>query len=168
MMWHLSVAAQASVKYAAPASVFAFLAELHFGGIDIVTVGSIVIGLVAGAVARASVYVQAGADTSRVGRDLLVSGLAILVNFIIAGSVVGMGDLLLLSLVEKGMPEFAAAAVGAVIGFRGNENVPWFARRYMNIDIADLRSGLHDAQKLDKEIPEDMARQIKALDEKDG
>ena len=62
-------------------------------------------------------------------RDLRVSSLSALANFIITGIMVAGGWL-----VVPGFPEFAATGVGLVVGFRGNDNVPEFVRKWMKVD----------------------------------
>ena len=147
-------------KSAVPAGAFAFLTEIHIAGINLELVGAIAIGLVAGAIIRSSIFVSQEATFARIRRDLLVSLLAGLGNFIIAAILVA-----LTTLAVPGFPTLAAAGVGMVVGFRGNDNVAWFAKKYVKLDVEDVRTGLYRASRPDAETPEDMRELARRLDE---
>ena len=155
-----AVGANSAGKYAAPGGIFALLSQVTIGGISLELVGAIVIGLIAGAVIRVSLLVQMDAGKARIQRDLRVSSLAALANFIIAGIAVAVG-----SLVVPGFPELAAAGVGLVVGFRGNDNVPDFARKWMKVDVDDVRKGLWDVTAPPRDLPEDLEQLTKRLDD---
>jgi hypothetical protein len=155
-----AVGANSAGKYAAPGGIFALLSQMTIGGISLELVGAIVIGLIAGAVIRVSLLVQMGAGKARIQRDLRVSSLAALANFIIAGILVAVG-----SLAVPGFPELAAAGVGLVVGFRGNDNVPDFARKWMKVDVEDVRKGLWDVTAPPRDMPEDLDKLTKRLDD---
>lgn len=157
-----AIGAHSTAKYAAPGGVLAILSQITIGGISLELVGAIVIGLIGGAVIRVSVLVQMQATRDRIQRDLRVSSLAALSNFIIAGITVAVG-----SLVVPGFPELAAAGVGLVVGFRGNDNLPDFARKWMKVDVDDVRKGLWDRTGLPRDTPEEMETLIRKLDDDD-
>ena len=155
-----AVGANSAGKYAAPGGIIALLSQVTVGGISLELVGAIVIGLIAGAVIRVSLLVQMGAGKARIQRDLRVSSLAALANFIIAGIAVAVG-----SLAVPGFPELAAAGVGLVVGFRGNDNVPDFARKWMKVDVEDVRKGLWDVTSPPRDLPEDLDQLTKRFDD---
>ena len=155
-----AVGANSAGKYAAPCGFIALLSQVTVGGISLELVGAIVIGLIAGAVIRVSLLVQMGAGKARIHRDLRVSSLAALANFIIAGIAVAVG-----SLVVPGFPDLAAAGVGLVVGFRGNDNVPDFARKWMKVDVEDVRKGLWDVTAPPRDVPEDLDQLTKRFDD---
>ena len=151
---------QGAGKAVAPASVFAVLSEVHIGGINMELVGAIVIGLIGGAIMRSSVFFSQEADGLRIRRDLAVSALAGLGNFIIAAILVALG-----SLMVPNLPSLAAAGVAMVIGFRGNDNVAWFAAKYMKLDVGDIGKGLYRASQPDRDTPEELKNLAKRLDD---
>ena len=155
--------AQGAGKAAAPAGVFAVLSEMQIGGINMELVGAIVIGLIGGAVMRSSVFFSQEATGLRIRRDLAVSALAGLGNFIISAILVAIG-----SLAVPGFPSLAAAGVAMVIGFRGNDNVAWFARKYMELDIGSIGEGLYRASPPDRNTPEELDQLAHKLDEPAG
>lgn len=168
--------AQASVnaaaKYAAPSGLLAWMADVHLFGVDIELAGAITIGLIAGAVIKASLFYQADAGWVRARRDLVVSGMAGMANFLIAAVVVFVGDFMLLAAVERTMPDLIGGAVGMVVGFRGNDNVRWFAKKYLGIDVQadEYRAppALKEAyeERADRPVPKDMAEMAREIDKK--
>ena len=154
-----AASANSAGKYAGAGGIFALLSQATLGGISLPLLGAIVIGLVAGAMIRVSVLAQMNAGKARIQRDLRVSSLSALANFIIAGIMVAAG-----SLVVPGFPEFAAAGVGLVVGFRGNDNVPEFARKWMKVDVEDVRKGLYQASAPDADTPDDIKQLAKEFD----
>ena len=155
-----AVSANSAAKYAAPGGILAILSQISIGGISLQLVGAIVVGLIGGAVIRVSVLVQMEATKDRIQRDLRVSMLAAVANFIIAGIMVAAG-----SLVVPGFPELAAAGIGLVVGFRGNDNLPDFARKWAKIDVGDIRKGLYRAAPPPQDTPEDLEKLARKLDE---
>ncbi|WP_375290420.1 hypothetical protein [Qipengyuania sp.] len=156
----LAASANSAGKYAAPGGILALLSQISIGGISLELVGAIVIGLIGGAVIRVSVLVQMEATRDRIQRDIRVSSLAALANFIIAGIMVAGG-----SLVVPGFPELAAAGIGLVVGFRGNDNLPDFARKWAKIDVGEIRKGLYRADPPPRDTPEELEQLARKLDD---
>ena len=123
-MW--AAKAYASAKYAPPAAATAAL-EWTVGGVDLVLAGAIVVGLVAGAVLRSSHQVQQSASRGEIFRDLTVSAMSGLANFILAAITVAAGTLAI-----PNLPELAASGVGLFYGYKGPDGIRWFNEKYFN------------------------------------
>jgi hypothetical protein len=157
----LAVGTNTGAKYAAPAGIFALFSELTVGGIDIAMVGAIVIGLASGAMIRLSFFIREPDAKQRIRSDIMVSFLSAMANLIIAGIMVAAGTLAM-----PDLPLWGAAGVGMVVGFRGNDNVPAFARKWMNLEVEKpnaetMRKGLYDATDRPKDgAMDDLIRRI--------
>ena len=145
----------AAVKNAAPVAGVA-VADWTIGGIDLHIAGAIIVGLAAGAVLRNSHYVSADAGWKVIRKDLLVSMMSGLANFIIAGIVVALGTLAI-----PGFPVLAAAGVGLFFGHQGPDAIKWFNSKFF---------GGHQYReptygKRPDELPEDMKKLTERFDD---
>jgi hypothetical protein len=112
------------------------ISELTFGGINLVIIGGILIGLIAGAVLRSAKHINPNAEIplswSPIARDLLISSMSGMSNFIIAGVVVAGGTLVL-----PDFPVLGAAAVGMFVGFKGPDGIQWFSNKYFGEEASN-------------------------------
>ncbi|QQN73884.1 hypothetical protein [Croceicoccus sp. YJ47] len=123
--------ASSSAKYALTAAGVA-VADWTIGGVDLVVAGGIVIGLIAGAVGKSARHVEHEAGWSAIKKDLLVSMMSGMANFIIAAIVVAGG-----TMIVPGFPFYAAMGVGLFFGYKGQDGMRWFNAKFFNDPPAD-------------------------------
>ena len=121
-------AGAAGVKYAGP-MLGVIAADFTIGGIDLELGGAIIVGLFAGAVLRNSRQVADDAGWKAIRKDLLLSVMSGMANFIIAAVVVASG-----TLAVPGFPVLAAAGVGLFFGHQGPDAINWFNRKFLGKD----------------------------------
>lgn len=126
---------QSAAKYIIPAALIFSLSDLGLQVSDVINAGAILIGLAGGAMVRASFFAKHVDALRRIRADLLVSGMSAIANFIIASVIVGSSDFLLTAWAGKDIPTEVAAGVGTIVGFMGNDNVGWFAKKLLGIEI---------------------------------
>ena len=147
----------AATQYGVPAAGVA-VAEYTIGGIDLITAGAIVVGLAAGAVLRNSRYVTADAGWKAIRKDLVISMMSGMANFIIAGIAVALG-----TLAVPGFPVLAAAGVGLFFGYQGPDAINWFNERFFSYRPHKSREPTYGAKP--PEPPDDLEDLARKLDE---
>lgn len=158
-MW-LANAVSSGAKYATPAGGLV-LADLTVGGINLETYGGIVIGLIAGAILKSSRFVDEQATWGVIRRDLLVSALSGLANFIVAAILVASAQWAM-----PGFPTLAAAGVGLLVGFKGRDGVTMLREMWRLPEETRADRFRREMPRAQREVPDDMLNLADRLDRK--